>query len=267
MSRAVWDCHAHVIGDPARFPFVPGRAYTPAPASLDAYLSMLDRHGVARGVLVQPSVYGFDNTCLLEALDEAGGRLCGIAVPPPDARARDLESMHRRGVRGVRVNAVNPGGLPIDVVIGWQPVLRALGWHVELQVAIDDVPDLAALVRRFDVPVAIDHMGRPRAGRLDPAAGRLRELVDLVREGACFVKLSAPYRLSAEAPPWRDVAPLARALVAADPRACLWGTDWPHVHMTSPVRTDDVFEALDDWCPDAGDASIVTANAARALYG
>ena len=36
MTDAIaWDAHAHVIGDPREYPFAPGRAYTPRPASLD----------------------------------------------------------------------------------------------------------------------------------------------------------------------------------------------------------------------------------------
>lgn len=261
-----WDAHAHVIGDATRFPLSDDRSYTPDAAPLEAYLAMLDRFGIARGVLVQPSAYGFDNSCLLDALDRAAGRLAGVVVPPPDATARDLESMHRRGARGVRINQINSGGLAVDTVTEWQPMLRALGWHVELHIAIESVPDVSALVRRFDVPVVIDHMGRPTPGRTAPSLRSVRQLVDLVRRGACFVKLSAPYRLSDSEAPWRDVVPLARALVDANPRACLWGSDWPHVHTTRPVRAADLFTALDDWCPDGHQRRTVMTEAAAWLF-
>jgi len=239
-----------VIGDPAVFPFRDGRGYTPSPASLEAYLAMLDRYGVAQGVLVQPSVYGYDNRCLLDALDRASGRLSGIVVPSPDASSRDFEEMHKRGVRGVRSNLINPGGLRPDVVAGWQSVMRDLGWRVELHIATEEIPDLAGFVAQFGVPVVIDHMGRPTPGRtsLSPVSPALRQLIDLVRAGACRVKLSAPYRLSNQAPPWHDVTPLARALIAANPQGWLWGTDWPHVDTAPPVDTSDLFKALEAWC-------------------
>src|SRR4051812_36738399 len=121
-----WDSHAHVVGDARAFPFAPGRGYTPPPAPLESYLAMLDQHGIAHGVLVQPSVYGFDNGCLIDALDRANGRLFGIAVPPPDATRADLETLHGHGVRGVRCNLINPGGLDLDVIDGWRDTLRAL---------------------------------------------------------------------------------------------------------------------------------------------
>lgn len=260
-----WDAHAHVIGDPATYPLSPGRSYTPQPASLEAYLAMLDRFGIARGVLVQPSVYGFDNRCLIDALDRASGRLIGVAVPPPDATARDLEMMHGHGVRGVRCNLINPGGLRAELIAGWQPALRALGWHVELQVSIDDLSSVADLCGPFEIPVVIDHMGRPAPGQTDPTRPPLRALLDLVREGACFVKLSAPYRFSTAPPPWPDVAPLAQAFIEANPHACLWGTDWPHVDTASAVRTDDVLTALRAWCPDEERRRIVTTTAASML--
>jgi predicted TIM-barrel fold metal-dependent hydrolase len=266
LVEGAWDAHAHVIGDASRFPLSPGRSYTPEPASLEAYLALLDRVGIAHGVLVQPSVYGFDNRCLIDALERSAGRLFGVAVPAPDATARDLERMHRHGVRAVRCNLINPGGLRPDVVAGWQPALRALGWHVEVQVSIDDLPGLAGMWKRFGVPAVIDHLGRPAPGQTSPERSSLRALIELVRDGVCFVKLSAPYRLSAEPPPWQDVAPLAEALIDASPHACLWGTDWPHVDTRSPVRTDDVLTALGAWCPDATTRQIVSTHAARTLF-
>jgi predicted TIM-barrel fold metal-dependent hydrolase len=266
VTPGAWDAHAHVIGHVREFPFAPGRGYTPPPASLDAYLAMLDRHGLAHGVLVQPSVYGFDNRCLLEALDQARGRLFGVAVPSPDATAADLDDMHRRGVRAVRCNVINPCGLSPDVVVGWQPALRALGWHVELHLPIEDVPRWPDLVTRIGVPVVIDHMGRVAPGRSSPSSRHARTPIDHVRDAACFVKLSAPYRLSTDGSPWSDITELARALVEANPRACLWATDWPHVDTPAPVQTDDLFDALRVWCPDDATRRIVMTAAAAGLF-
>lgn len=246
-----WDCHAHVIGDPARYPLSTRRSYDPPRAPLEDYLATLERLGIERGFLVQPSVYGFDNRCMLDALERADGRLLGVAVPPPETTHRELEALHRKGVRAVRCNLLNPGGIDIATARDWQPALRALGWHVVLHIALPEIADVRALVDSFDVPVVIDHMGRPAPGRIDPSEPGLRTLVDLVREGSCFVKLSAPYRMSVESPPWRDVAPLARALVEANADACLWGSDWPHTDTHEAVKTADCLEVLNDWCPDA----------------
>ena len=262
-----WDAHAHVIGRPHDFPFWPGRTYTPAAAPLADYLAMLDRHQIARGVLVQPSVYGHDHRCLIDALDCAQGRLRGIAVPSPDATTHDLEAMHEHGIRGVRCNLINPGGLSPAIVAAWQPALRQMGWHVEFHLHVDRTVEWPEIVRGFDVPVVIDHMGRPSSGHVDLNAPPLAQLISLVRDRRCYVKLSAPYRLSDEIAPWPDVTPLAVALAGANPSACLWGTDWPHVDTERPVDTRDVVVALERWCGDAETRRGVTATTADGLFG
>jgi predicted TIM-barrel fold metal-dependent hydrolase len=256
-----WDSHAHVIGDPRDYPFAPGRGYTPEPASLEDYLAMLDRHGIARGVLVQPSVYGHDHRCLLDALERANGRLRGVAVPSPDASTQDLAAMHTRGIRGVRCNLINPGGLSPAVVYKWLPALRVLGWHLELHVAIDQMHGWTDVVQAFDIPVVIDHMGRPSPDSIDPMSPALAQLIEFVQDGRCFVKLSAPYRLSG------DVTPLARAFLDVNAAACCWGTDWPHVDTELPVNTGDLIAALDDWRGNRWTRAQITAEAADQLFG
>ena len=287
-----WDCHAHVIGDLSRYPLAPGRSYEPPQAPLEAYLRFLDRFGLARGVLIQPSVYGFDNRCMLDALDRASGRLMGVAVPDPATPTGELERMHLRGVRGVRCNLLNPGGLGPDRIGSWQPVMRELGWHVAFHIDVEQVGDLRGFVGQFTVPVVFDHMGRPTPDQVGgdtkrtdgpgiqtekalPSPGLphdarslrpgLRQLVELVREGACFVKLSAPYRLSRESPPWDDVARLARTFLEANPARCLWASDWPHVDTEGPVRTKDLLEALTAWSSNPQVLRIMMRDAPEAL--
>lgn len=269
-----WDAHAHVIGDAREYPMSPQRGYTPQPASLDDYLAVLDRFGIANGVLVQPSVYGHDHRCLLDALDRAGGRLRGIAVPSPDATTGDLEALHVRGVRGVRCNLINSGGLSAVTVHTWQPALHAMGWHVEFHISVDQVVDQfgdwSNMIQSFDVPVIVDHMGRPTPGAVDPSSPALARLIRLVREGRCFVKLSAPYRLARHGAQrdggWNDVTPLAQAFLNANASACLWGTDWPHVDTAPAVDTRDVVAALDRWRGDRWTRHQITADAAERLF-
>lgn len=266
-SERQWDCHIHVIESPDRFPLSPGRGYDPPFAPLDACLRMLDLHDLTNGVLVQPSVYGFDNRCMLDALDRADGRLRGIAVPHPDSTIGLLGTMHDQGVRGIRCNWIDPGGLHLDQLARWLPFMRDAGWHVELHLAIDETPDLRTIVDRIGVPVIIDHMGRPAPGWAGAASPAFLELLDLVREGRCFAKLSAPYRLSNQPPPWRDITPLAHALLEANPHGCLWATDWPHTDTRTVIRTAGLIEARDAWMPAASARRFVLTRTPDELYG
>ncbi|MGD8359976.1 MAG: amidohydrolase family protein [Gemmatimonadota bacterium] len=260
-----WDCHAHVIEGTDRFPLAPGRSYEPPVARLPAYLGFLDRFGLGRGALVQPSVYGFDNRCMLTALEAAGGRLVGVAVPAPETGPGELEALHRRGVRGVRCNLLNPGGIDPSVVLRWKPVMRELGWHLDMHVDVESWGEMGTVLDRFGIPVVIDHMGRPDLARPWDRPG-LRLLADRLREGDCFVKLSAPYRLSGDAPPWPSVTPLAQTLLEANPSRCLWASDWPHVDTKCPVHAEDLSEALADWCPDPSLLRILMKDTPEQLF-
>lgn len=226
------DHHAHVVEDSAHFPLWSGRSYDPPLAPLEKYLALLDALGLEHGVLVQPSVYGYDNRCLLDALDRARGRLQGIVVPAPGTSAQELEAMHNRGARGVRCNLLLPGGLSLNEVRGWTPVMRELGWQVQLHISIDR-SDPQPFVE-LGVPVVIDHMGRPESN-----AGEQR-IIDLIRAAECYVKLSAPYRV----PGAHD---LALALLEADRTRCLWGSDWPHTETKTPPTIDDLRATLRAW--------------------
>lgn len=255
VPAGAWDCHAHVI-EPERFPLAPGHAYTPPHAPLESYLALLDRYGFAHGVLVQPSVYGSDNRCLLDALDRADGRLFGIVVPPRDARPSDLEAMHERGARGIRCNLLYRDALPMEVMEAWVPVMRELGWHIEFHANITEL-DLASILERFDVPVVIDHMGRSLESG---------PLLDAVRAGRCYVKLSAPYRVTPSPVPWADVTPVARTFAEASAAACLWASDWPHTHITETIRMEELLAALEEWCPDPGIRRTILTESPAALY-
>src|SRR6266536_5200684 len=66
------DCHTHVFGDPQRFTFTPARTYTPEPASVDEMRRLHRALHMDRVVIVQPSVYGTDNSCTLDAIRQLG---------------------------------------------------------------------------------------------------------------------------------------------------------------------------------------------------
>lgn len=274
------DCHVHVIGARDAYPMVPDRHYTPDPASLDALRGHLAALGLQRAVIVQPSVYGTDNRCLLDALDRMDGAGRGVAVPAEDASADELRRMHARGVRGVRLNLESSGSQDIGVLEAmlarWSGRVADLGWHVQLYAAPGVVAALADRLAALPVQVVLDHFAlmatAPGAG--DPMDGTAATILDLLRTGRVRVKLSAPYRLPspALATAW------ARTFVEASPASVLWASDWPHTARQPGTAALDVSpyrdippralaDDLRDWLPTAASRRRVLVDNAAELYG
>ena len=246
------DCHVHVFGPAERYPFVPERAYTPGDASIEDLQRLHEALGLERVVIVHPSPYGTDNACTLGALRKIGARARGIAVIDPAARHRDLRLMHKAGVRGVRVNLATAG--VTDPQIAW-PRLQAtsqqvvsLGWHVQINTSLAVIAALHDRLLTLPTALVIDHFGgaRAEAGITQPG---FAALLSLVRAGRTYVKLSGGYRISKLAD-WSDAAPLARALIEANPERMIWGSDWPHpgAGQRSLAARDSIepFHAIDD---------------------
>lgn len=241
------DCHVHVF-DP-RFPYAGDRAYTPGPASGEQLDELHWRLGVSRAVLVQPSPYGTDNSCLLAQLRVRGDRARGVVVFDPAASA-PLGEWHTLGVRGARVNlatfAIDDPAVALAPLRATAAAIADLGWHLQVFTELSVVAALADDLARLPVPVVLDHFALASPDLGQPG---LPELTDLLRSGAAYVKLSAPHRIST-AVDHADVAPLARALAAAAPDRLLWGTDWPHTggRPRTPGNRLSVepFEPIDD---------------------
>lgn len=261
------DTHFHVFGEAARYPLDPRRNYTPSVCALVQYREVMRACGIERAVLVQPSVYGTDNRQLLDALREGGAAFRGIVVPRADIGDDELEAMHALGVRGIRLNLVNPQVLSIDAALALAARTKRLGWHLQVHVALH-MPDSDALLERIaarsQVPLVVDHMGRPSPGAPAP-----RSLLGLVESGRAWVKLSAAYRISRSGPPdFADVLPLARSLIDANPERLLWGSDWPHSELfATPPRTADLVDLLPAWLPDEALRRLVCVDNPARLYG
>jgi 2-pyrone-4,6-dicarboxylate lactonase len=261
------DCHAHVFGPLARFPFASGRSYTPAERLPADYAAMLDRVGLARGVIVQPTVYGTDNRATLAALAELGDRVRGVAVLPPDVGDNELSVCAASGVRGVRINAHTPGGTSLDDLEPLAARLRGSGWHIQIFADFPKRPDLAARIRALGVPVVIDHLGAigPERGTGDPA---FAAIVGLLRDGLCWLKLSGPYMVSRQPLPYADVAPIAAGFVEACPERLVWASDWPNP-MAGENAPDaaDLLALLERWAPDAAVRTRILVDNPEELYG
>jgi len=245
------DCHAHVYGRQTRFPYLPQAAYIPPDALPEHYARMLRAVGCQRAVLVQPSVYGTDNRCLVAALTSGVPAFRGVAVVEEAVADAELEALHRAGTRGVRLNvAARTAGLGLDQAPRLAERLQALGWHLQFHVHIGRTPELERHIAGLPLPCVIDHFGQVRAEG-GTAAPDFEALVRLARLPHVWLKLPGPYRISRQWPRYPDVAPLAQALAAAAPDRCLWGTDWPHTGAAYIPNDGDLADALADWLPDA----------------
>jgi predicted TIM-barrel fold metal-dependent hydrolase len=277
------DCHVHIFGPASRFPYAASRAYTPPDAPVEELQRLLRDLNLSRVVLVQPSVYAADNSAHVDAARQIGSGARIVAVIDDATTDAELERLHRAGTRGIRVNLVmsgvdDPAEARRRLAAGMARV-KPFGWHVQLLIQLPMLPALQQEITASPVPVVIDHFGYAK-GALGLGQLGWDSLVALARCGAAYVKLSSAYRCSERRPDFPDMAPLARALIAANPDRMLWGSDWPHPggarSPDRPLDEPDPFFPEDDganlnllanWAPDTAIRhKILVDNPAR-LYG
>jgi predicted TIM-barrel fold metal-dependent hydrolase len=275
------DCHVHVFPDPAHFPFWSRRGYTPPVATASDLLVLQHALHLDRVVIVTPSVYGTDNTATLDGMRQLGPRRArGVAVIGPATTKAQIEAMDKAGVRGIRVNLESNGvtdpaaaAANLDAAVA---MIKDTPWHLQFYARL---PVLAALKDRLAAmpmtPVFDHFAGAKAALGIDQPGFDL--VLDLVRSGKAYVKISGAYRASDEAPDYPKVAALARALIGANPERIIWGSDWPHpgppgktpadINQPFPVDDGRVLNLLGEWAPDAATRhKILVDNPAR-LYG
>ncbi|MGE0525199.1 MAG: amidohydrolase [Variibacter sp.] len=239
--RGACDCHVHVIGPKATFPLARERTYTPMDAPRAALEAMLARIGLDRVVLVQPSVYGTDNACMMDAIDALGNRARGVVVLAPGTAGSELDDLHRRGVRGLRVNVASSALRGLDAVRGDFQAAAALcarnGWHLQTFAETETLVALASTIETLPVPLVVDHFGLVKPGEEDGAPARM--LHRLLARGKIWVKLSGTYRI-ADDPIDPRIVLLAQRFADANPEQVVWGSDWPHTpaHTHKPIADD-----------------------------
>ncbi len=221
----------------------------------------------SRAVLVQPSPYGADHSALLDALRSGEFPLRGIALYDDALTDAQLEELHHFGVQGARVHLLpetTAAVLPRLPAIAER--VRRFGWHLQFYLNAERNPDVDRVLLALPVPIVIDHFGLvPAAG--GTASPGFQTLLRLARSGRCWFKLSAPYRISERSPGFSDVTPLARALLAAAPERCVWGTDWPHPNATFMPNDGDLVDFLAEWAPDDALRHRLLVENPATLYG
>jgi predicted TIM-barrel fold metal-dependent hydrolase len=277
------DCHTHSYGDPQKFPLSPQHVNTPE-GTLPEEMSALHRAlHMERVVIVTPSAYGADNSSTMYGMKARGATARGIAVVNDKTPDADFDSMYRAGFRGARIISGVSG--PVDPPAA-RPIYQAAmdrfknhKWMIELYTSLAVTSNIKDLVHASPVPTVFDHFGGVQAelGLLQPG---FADLLELIRSGSAYVKISGAYRSSTKGPDYPDVAPFAKAFIEANPDRVLWGSDWPHPDSTPypgrkpsdimplyPIDDGRLLNQLPVWAPDpAIRKKILVDNPAR-LYG
>ena len=258
--RGAWDTHAHIFGPSGRFPYTPGRGYTPPDAPVETYLKLLDTLGCAYGLIVQGNAHGYDNRVLLDALERFPQRLRGVAITDTRIAPAALRDWHKVGMRGLRFHLFpqKPNyvrGVGLDVFEVFRKTMAELGWVAQFFCDGRVLKDFAPALRDIanDMPVIVDHYGMVDAAR-GVGDENFQALLRLVGDGVAHVKVSAAYRVSKQYPDYGDARALHDALLRANPERLMWGTDWPHPSIDAAVMPDDghLMDLFCAWTPDAG---------------
>ncbi|XAH23896.1 amidohydrolase family protein [Xylophilus sp. GW821-FHT01B05] len=265
------DSQFHVFGPRSQYPVREGAAYEMPTATWQVAQQLHATLGIQRGVIVQATTYGADHTVVLDALAGLNGSgprrymACANAAVLIERDDAYLQQLHDAGVRGARFTR---GGLGISFTAAEQARafarVKELGWYVKVQPEPSGMAEQLDAFEALDVPVLLDHMGRadPARGDADPTLARMLELF---KRGNFWVMLSLSEKISKTGAPWDDVVPLAQRLIAAAPKRCVWGSDWPHpVSLKQPPNEGALLELLYRFAPDAATRQqILVDNPAR----
>ncbi len=264
MPAGAADCHAHVIKKD--MPLASLRHSQPArDASVQEYLHILDTHGVTYGLLTAPSFYGPNNEVMLQALEQAAGRLRGTAIVEPDIDEGELSRMKDKGVCGIRLNWIRRDALPDLGSREYQSLLakaKNLGLHIEVYLEGEFLPGVLKAINESGARAVIDHFGHPKGENGIDSEG-FNALLGAIEAGNTWVKFSAPFRLRGS-----DPAALAQKIIArSDGQRAVWATDWPWVGFEDKVTYQQCVDRLFEWVPDKTVRDRILVDTAHDLFG
>jgi len=269
------DAHFHVFGPAQRYPYGNDLRYTPPLAPLSDFAKLAQKLGVSRYVFVQPSAYGRDNRCMLDAMREVGPQSCrGIVDVDESAPDEELARLDAAGVRGVRVNLspVKPfesGFAPklMPRIARLAARCAEIGWHLDFLTPGWLTEELMPTLKKLKLDFTLAHFGMFQAKQGVDQPG-FRQLLELLRFGErrCWVKLTGVYRMST-APGFADVAPLARVLIECAPDRLIWGSDYPHLSFADRVGSIELWNLLGTWAPDEATRRRILVENPGKLFG
>jgi len=208
------DCHHHIY-DPVRFPYRATDTRNQPPATVDCYRLLQKKLGVTRNVIVEPSAYGTDNRCTLDALRVMGKENTrAVVVLDRSTSDEEIRQMHELGVRGLRFN-INSGGGPeaLDEIEELAARVAPYHWSVAFWMSADLAVSMEDFLRNLPCDVVFDHRGHipAEAGTAHPAFAAICRLME---EGKAWVKLSGLYQ-DTRCADYADTIAVGKAYVAA----------------------------------------------------
>ncbi len=260
------DCHHHIYD--ARYPVDPKAVLRPGDASVEDYRALQKRIGTSRNVIVQPSTYGTDNRCTLDALVAFGPTARAVVVVNDTVSDAELRRMDGLGARGIRFNLAQAGATTPEMIEPLSTRVNALGWHIQINAPAAKIMEIMPILERVPSPIVFDHLAHipEPEGVSHPLYAKVRALMD---KGRTWVKLSGAYADTKVGPPtYADSSAVARAYVKAAPERLVWGSDWPHPSERETKPDDAVlFDLLIDWAPDEKVRNRILVENAEVLYG
>ena len=274
------DCHVHVIGPQSQYPMVSDRVYTPPECGVDQLKIYLKQLKLTRVVLIQPSFYGRDNTYQLLATQEIGSTARAVIVIDDKTSDRELAQMVSMGAQGVRMNLSTSGVLDPEIacrqLIQLAERIQDFSLHIQIYSSPQIFAGIAKIIYTLPVPVVFDHFASIQAAGFQ-ASRELPVIMDLLKSGQIYIKLSGVYRISSANPDYAEVKDLAQRYVETNPDRILWASDWPHTNtlpgipasQITPYRTVDdkkVLQLLPQWIPDRHNLLKVLVSNPERLY-
>ncbi len=262
------DSHLHIYD--SRFAYMPNAVLKPPLATVADYRALQKKLGTSRCVVVQPSTYGTDNSCTLDAIAQMGGNARGVCVVNASISDAELKRLHAGGIRGARIQFGLGNPVSAEEVMPLAKRIAKLGWHIQCNMPPEQLVQMESLLLSLPVPVIIDHLGRATTVG-QPQYNTVRKLLD---SGHGWVKVSGAYLYGGgTAPNYAGASQAAMGYIKAAPERCVWGSDWPHPDATkklNPVAMPDDLTLLNlvaHWMPDARLRHRVLVDNPESFYG
>lgn len=262
------DCHFHLFGPIADFPYAPGSKYICAEQTPETYIALQETLGLERGVFVSSGGYGTDYSYLRHVLERHGDRFRGIALLSEDVTRDEIKMLDGLGVRGARFVSPHHGGALPQISERVAKLCADFGWHIQYYPYKTDILEFSEMLLNLPVDIVLDHFANiPAAGGAEQPA--VKRVLEMLETGRVWLKLSGPMRCTDSEPPYADVTPMAQKFAAHAPERLVWGSDWPHVNMNGRTMPNDgdLLDLMLEWVPDETVRNRILCDNAVELFG